>query len=250
MQQPFVEREVELNRLYEYLQRSHNGQRQVCFIVGEAGSGKSMLIHEFLIEAEKRYEDLLFLVAACNAQTGTGDSYLPFRQMVYQLLGDNESNGGLVSAENSKRLHKILKTSGRALVEFAPELIGNLIPGASILMSIGKFAAEELGWLEALKKTAEKSDKKDTQIDPAQLIFQYTALIREIASKTPLVMILDDLQWGDEASIMLLFHLIRELEDSPVLFIGMYRSNDIEMDRNGERHPLEPCAARAQALSR
>ena len=239
MQQPFVERQAELSQLYEYLQCSHNGQRQVCFVVGEAGSGKTTLIHEFSVEAEERYENLLFLAGTCNAQTGIGDSYLPFRQIVFQLFGDTESLTGLVSTNNSKRLRSMLKTSGRALMEVAPELVGTLIPGASLLMSLGKFAATEFGWLDSLKKTAERSSNGEAQIASTQLIFQYTALIREIASETPLVIILDDLQWADEASITLLFHLIRELESSPILFVGMYRPNDIELDRNnGERHPL------------
>ena len=105
-------------------------------------------------------------------------------------------------------------------------------------MSLGKFAVEEIGWLDSLKKVTKKSANKETQIGTSQLMFQYTALIREIASETSLVMVLDDLQWADEASITLLFHLIRDLDDSPIVFIGMYRPNDIQLDRNGERHPL------------
>ena len=238
MQQPFVMREAELDRLDGYLQHSYKGERKTCFIVGEAGSGKTRLVHEFSIESMKKYENLLFLVGACNAQTGIGDSYLPFRQIIHQMLGNNENAGGLVGTDNSKRLRNTLKTSGKALVEVAPELIGTLIPGAGLLAALGKFAAEEFGWFDSLKKVAEESTNKERPIETSQLMFQYTALIREIASEIPLVIVLDDLQWADEASITLLFHLIRELEDSPILFVGMYRPNDIELERNGGRHPL------------
>lgn len=234
----FVGRKTELSQLHDYLQRAYKGQGKVCFISGEAGSGKSRLIYEFSNEAQKNYKNLLFLVGTCNDKIGMSDSYLPFRKIIYQLLGENEGTDHLVSKDNTNRLRSILKTSTRALIETAPELIGSLIPGAGILVSIGKFAADELGWLDRLKKVAEDVKENDNQLEKAQIMYQYTALIREVASQTPIVIVLDDLQWADEASINLLFHLIRELENSPVLFIGLYRPNDIQLLRNGERHPL------------
>ncbi|MEM7537259.1 MAG: hypothetical protein AAF639_34120 [Chloroflexota bacterium] len=142
------------------------------------------------------------------------------------------------SAANPQRLKESFKTSGRALLEVAPELIGTLIPGAGLLIALGKFALEEIGWLSPLKKAAERSMQRESKIDSSQLIFQYIALLREIVSETPLLIVLDDLQWVDNASITLLFHLIRELDECPITFIGMYRPNDIELDRDGERHPL------------
>ena len=234
----FVGRKTELSQLNDYLQKAYKGQRQVCFISGEAGSGKSRLTYEFSIQAQKNYENLLFLVGTCNDKIGMSDSYLPFRKIIYQLLGENEGTDHLVGKDNTKRLRNILKTSTRALIETAPELVGSLIPGAGILVSLGKFAADELGWLDRLKKVAEDAKENDSQLEKAQIMYQYTALIREVASKTPIVIVLDDLQWADEASINLLFHLIRELENSPVFFIGLYRPNDIQLLRNGERHPL------------
>lgn len=237
MQQPFVEREPELNQLQDYLVRIFKEQSQVCFVEGDAGSGKSSLIYNFSAHVENNYKDLVFLVGTCNAQTGLGDSYLPFRQIMAQLLGDDKSVENLVTDENTERLRKNLKTSARALIEVAPELIGTLIPGAGILMSLGKFAIEEAGWF---KKLAQKSSDTRNRVDlsQSQLMFQYTALLRKIALTSPLVVVLDDLQWADDASITLLFHLIRALTDSQILFVGMYRPNDIVVNREGERHLL------------
>lgn len=238
MTQTFVARKEELRKLSHKLQKALAGKRQICLVSGEAGTGKSTLIHQFSSEAVKDFENVTFLIGTCNDQTGIGDSYLPFRQIMYQSLGDNETAKGHITEQNKTQLRKVLKQSGRALIEIAPELIGTFIPGAGLLASLGKWAAEEKGWFDALKRTAEQSIKHETSIDSSQLMFQYTAYLRKISKEYPLVIILDDLQWADEASITLMFHLIRELEDSPIFFIGMYRPNDIELDRLGERHPL------------
>ena len=49
----------------------------------------------------------------------------------------------------------------------------------------------------------------------------------------PLVVILDDLHWADEASIVLLGHLLRHAQDVPALVVGTYRDTDLD-----RRHPL------------
>lgn len=50
---------------------------------------------------------------------------------------------------------------------------------------------------------------------------------------SPLVVVLDDLQWADEASIVFLGHLLRHSRDVPVLVVGTYRDTDLD-----RRHPL------------
>jgi predicted ATPase len=52
--------------------------------------------------------------------------------------------------------------------------------------------------------------------------------------------VLDDLQWADAGSVGLLFHLGRRLRNSRILIIGLYRSTDVALGWNGERHHLEP----------
>jgi tetratricopeptide (TPR) repeat protein len=66
-----------------------------------------------------------------------------------------------------------------------------------------------------------------------------------VAQEQPLLLILDDLQWADAASISLLFHLGRRLAgaDSRVLIACAYRPEEVAVDRAGERHSL------ARALS-
>ena len=69
---------------------------------------------------------------------------------------------------------------------------------------------------------------------------ELSALVEELSRPRPLVLFLDDLHWADSASLNLLFHLARKMQDSRVLLIGTYRSDDVALGRGGERHPLEP----------
>ena len=74
----FVRRERELSELERYLDRAVEGHTQIVFVAGEAGSGKSTLVDEFVRRAEEANPDLIAAVGQCNAQTGAGDPYLPF----------------------------------------------------------------------------------------------------------------------------------------------------------------------------
>ncbi len=70
----FVGRNSEHARLTEKLSRARAGSGQLVFITGEPGSGKTMLLREFVRRASDEHEDLVAAVGHCNAQTGTGGS--------------------------------------------------------------------------------------------------------------------------------------------------------------------------------
>ena len=69
------------------LARSRSGEGQVCFVTGEAGAGKTTLTAEFAHRARTADDTLLIALGNCNAQTGIGDPYLPFREVLGQLTG-------------------------------------------------------------------------------------------------------------------------------------------------------------------
>jgi tetratricopeptide (TPR) repeat protein len=56
-----------------------------------------------------------------------------------------------------------------------------------------------------------------------------------LSKETPLLIILDDLQWTDQSSLLLLHYLARGVYREPLLLLGAYRDTDID-----ERHPLSP----------
>ena len=59
------------------------------------------------------------------------------------------------------------------------------------------------------------------------------ALLGEIGSEAPVVLVFDDLQWADRPTLQLLRHLVRAPAPRRALFLGTYRESEIS-----DRHPL------------
>src|SRR5215471_4063734 len=57
----FVGRESELAQLHEWLGRALTGERQIVFVTGEAGIGKTTLVEEFLLQAQPAAKGRLWL---------------------------------------------------------------------------------------------------------------------------------------------------------------------------------------------
>ena len=125
LEQVFVTRHQELERLDDLLDSASNGQGQICFITGEAGLGKTSLTAEFARRAQQRDEELIVTVGDCNAQTGIGDPYLPFREILGMLAGDIDDKvaQGLTTEENASRLKSFLRVSKRIILDVGPDLI-------------------------------------------------------------------------------------------------------------------------------
>jgi tetratricopeptide (TPR) repeat protein len=242
----FVAREGELAKLNRCLDKALSGTGQVCLISGQAGTGKTALVRAFLQQALASHPELVAAMGTCNAQTGIGDPYLPFREALTMLTDEvaAQQAAGKVSPENTNRLRTGLVRSVQVLIEVAPELVGVLVPGASLVGAVGEAVAKKTGWMDRLdelaKRKAIEAKMADVVAEQSRIFEQYTAFVRQLSAKIPLILFLDDLQWADGASLNLLFHLGRRLENSRVLILGAYRPDDVALGRGGERHPLEP----------
>ncbi len=247
MEQIFIAREEQLRQLGEWLTQAVNGQGRVCFLSGEAGSGKTTLVSEFVKRAQAADKTLAVAVGLCDAQTGVGDAYLPFREVLGQLTGDVEGKlaQGAITQENAGRLRNMLVLAGQAIVDVGPDLIGVFVPGVGLATKLGAFVAEKVGWLDKLEKLVNKPKDKpgESGIQESHIFEQYANVLCRIAEKQPLLIILDDLHWGDAASINLLFHLGRRIGQHRILILGTYRSAEVAIGRGGERHPLEKVLA-------
>lgn len=237
-------REVELQRLDGYLRKALAGHGHVCFISGEAGSGKTTLLEEFTHRAIESHGSLVAVTGTCDAHTGSGDAFLPFREIMEQLTGDLEerTEQAPVKKENNKRLKNVILVAGETLVEMAPDLIGVVVPGASLLAKAGKYVSAKSKWADRLRKQME--EQKDDRLagaglDKAQVYEQYVNVLERLSQVAPLLLVIDDLQWADTASLGLLFRLARRIEKLPIMVVGNYRPNDITVGRDGQRHPLE-----------
>ena len=236
----FVGRKSELNQLHSYLEEAVKGTPRICFVSGEAGTGKTTLLEKFAQQVQEKYENLLVVVGRCNKDVGAGDPYLPFRIILGTLMADPDlwTASTALARDNARRLQNALKAVLRVLVEIAPDLVGTLVPGAQILASAAKHLAEEGGLLDKLEKQAKRGSRQE-EIEPAEIFLQYTGLLRKLSESYPLVVVLEDLHWIDPASVGLLFYLVRELREGRVLIIGTYRANEITNEASDQRHPLE-----------
>ena len=240
----FVAREQELARLDMFLKTALAGNGQVVFVAGEAGSGKTALVQEFARRAQNSREDLAVAVGSCNAYAGTGDPYLPFREILSLLTGDAEARwaAGAITREHASRLWNLLPSSIEAMLDTGPDLVDTFVPGAALVARASAYARKGTAWLTRLKKLVERKAAlpHDSMLQQNDLFEQYARMLQTLARNQPILLVLDDLQWADIGSINLLFHLGRRIGGSRVLIIGAYRLAEVALGRKGERHPLEP----------
>ena len=79
-----VAREAELATLHQWFAKALQGERQLGFITGEAGIGKTTLVDTFV--AQLAGQDPLWLGhGQCIEQYGTGEAYLPLLEALGQM---------------------------------------------------------------------------------------------------------------------------------------------------------------------
>jgi len=240
-----VARENELAKLNQFLEQSLSGQGKVVFVTGEAGSGKTSLLGEFSQRAQEEHADLVVAGGNCNAYTGIGDPYLPFREILELLTGNIEANlaAGAMASEHARRLWNMLPVTVQALVEAAPDLIDTFVQRAPLIERIRACGAESSDWLTQLNSLLKRKPIEGIGASGHQqsdLFEQYTRVLQAIARQKPLLLVVDDLQWADQGSVSLLFHMGRRLEGSRILIVGAYRSEEVAMNGDGKRHSLKP----------
>jgi len=245
----FVARERGLAQLDGYLDAALAGQGQVVFVTGGPGRGKTALMRKFAQQAIDIHPDLLVAGGNCNAYSGVGDPYLPFREVLAMLIGDVEARwaAGAITREHARRLWDGLPRAAQALVYHGPSLIGTLVPGAPLLSRAAAVVPSDAGWMQELRAFSERGKAGTSGLEQSAIFEQVTNVLRALAAQFPLLLLLDDLQWADGASIGLLFHLGRRLEGSRILVVCAYRPEEVAIGREGpstgsgrrERHPLE-----------
>jgi len=241
----FAARTRELGKLNGHLTAALDGNGGAVFVTGEAGSGKTTLIQEFTRRAQDEHPDLLVALGNCNAYTGIGDPYLPFREILEFLTGDIESRwaAGAITREHALRLWEKVPFAAQALVEVGPDLIDTFIQRIGLLERARARVSEEQDWLIRLGAFLDRKPITALNIAALQqvnLFEQYNKVLQSLETKSPILLMIDDLQWADTGSINMLFHLGRRIAGCRILLLGAYRSEEVALGRAGMRHPLEP----------
>ena len=193
---PYVEREAERASLRRLLDDTLVGHGKLALVTGEPGVGKSRLVAEIGDEAQAR--GMRVLTGHCVQMSGA-PPYLPYVEIIEQVIS---------SPRSSLELWKALGDVAAEIARIAPALrraFPNIPPPVEL---------------------------------PAELARRYVwnsfgSFVGRAAQGQPLLLVLEDLHWADESTVLLTEYLAPLLPEMPVLVIGTYR--DIEVDLH---HPL------------
>ncbi len=193
---PYVGRDAERARLRRLVDDTLVGHGRLALVAGEPGVGKSRLVAEIGDVAQAR--GMRVLTGHCVEMSGAAP-YLPYVEIIEQAISGPRSSLEL----------------WKALGDVAPE-IARIAP--------------------ALRRVF--PDMPPPVELPAELARRYVwnsfgSFVGRAAQGQPLLLVLEDLHWADESTVLLTEYLAPLLPEMPALVLGTYR--DIEVDL---QHPL------------
>ncbi|MBM4258384.1 MAG: hypothetical protein FJ147_21110 [Deltaproteobacteria bacterium] len=197
----FVGRAREMEWLQSCFHEATAGNGRIALLVGEAGIGKTRVANEFATYARSRNASVL--IGQCSESEGT-PPFWPWVQIVRATLPPHQRTSS-ASAHGGERATEI--------VRILPELHKHFPPHPA---EVHPFSEDARG----------------------PFFDSFTEMLTQSAMARPVVLILDDLQWADASSLLLLQWVARALPRVPVFLLGTYREAGIEAD-----HPLSATLA-------
>jgi class 3 adenylate cyclase len=194
---PLVGRDEELAQLDACFRRLEGNLAQVVAVVGEAGLGKSRLLYEFRRRLEG--EPVSFFEGRCSA-LGQAVPYSPFLYMLKHYFGL------LPSDDVDRACTKVAERLGEASAEKAL----HEYPALSRLLGLAPGGAGEAGSEELKRETVDA----------------VTRLLLAESEEAPVVMMIEDLHWIDDASRELLESLVARLGDARLMALVTHRPED------------------------
>ena len=243
----FVGRRAEQERLDAFLAAALEGRGGLALVAGEAGIGKTALVEAFVADACRRHRDLVVAMGNCNAQTGIADPLLPFRELMATLFDLPGGRGGGSGPERGS-VRRMLQWSAQVLIDIAPDLIGTVVPGAGLVLRLGTVVADRAGWTSKVLGLEERTRAQagSGALEQGRIFEQYVTMLKQMSSRQPLLLVVDDLHWADEASVALLFHLSRRIGQSRILIVAGYRPDEVAAAGGPRRTALAKVLAEIQ----
>ena len=185
----FVARETELVQVQQCLTAALSGSRQVVFITGEAGIGKTMLVDTFV--AQMVPADVMYIGRGqCIEQYGAGEAYLPIL----------EALGQLGRGPDGSRLVELLQQQAPSWLLHMPAL------------------------LAAPAYAALQHHSGGTSHD--RMLRELAEAVETLTAERPLLLVLEDLHWSDYATLDWLALVARRRAAARLLVLGTYRPAD------------------------
>jgi DNA-binding winged helix-turn-helix (wHTH) protein/predicted ATPase len=184
----FVGRGDALSRMRGWLGKVLTGKRQVVFITGEAGIGKTSLIDAF---AQRVAADQSILISRgqCLEQYGTSEAYLPVLEAIGRLCREHP------------QVVEVLRAHAPMWLLQMPSLVS-----AADRESLSR---------EILGATRER------------MLREMCEALEALTVERPLVLILEDLHWSDFSTLDLISYLARQRQAARLMLIGTYRAAEL-----------------------
>jgi DNA-binding winged helix-turn-helix (wHTH) protein len=193
-----VGREGSLAELHQYLRRMSNGERQTVFVTGEAGIGKTAVADAFVDRAASEAADIRIARGQCIEGYGSKEAYYPML----------EALAGLCRGEGGDAIVEVLAAQAPTwLVQF-PALL-----------------------------TPERGDRLRREVLGAtreRMLREIGEALEAIASRSPLVIVFEDLQWVDYSTVDLISVVARRRNAAKLMMVGTYRDDEVAVSE----HPL------------
>jgi hypothetical protein len=190
-QTEFVGRQREIDLLRGLVERAHGGHGQLVMIGGEPGVGKTRLATALAEYASQR--GFFCNIGHCYEREEPYP-YLPFVEILEDALARAPS----------------------------PEVFRQ---------RLGEYAPEHAQIAPSLRRVF-PDIPPPVQLPPPQArrhLFQgISETLKRFSDVEPLFLILDDLQWADEATLALLTHLANRVAQIRMVIVGIYRDLDLE----------------------
>jgi class 3 adenylate cyclase/tetratricopeptide (TPR) repeat protein len=191
----FVGRDDELRRLGTLLTEAHAGAGRLVRVVGEAGAGKSRLLYE--LRRTLGATDMTTLEARCRAY-GATIPYLPILDLVRGQCGIEEIDPPETIAAKVRGTLAGLGIDAEDRAPFLLHLLG---------VKASDAALEDLAVEAVRERTVDTLGR----------------MLLEGSRRRPLLVVIEDLHWIDDASEAHLGTLVARLEATPVLMVATHR---------------------------
>jgi DNA-binding winged helix-turn-helix (wHTH) protein len=201
-----VEREAVLRTLEARLEEARRKTRQVVFVTGEPGVGKTAVVQAF---AAQLAGDRGTLVASgqCVERQGAGEAYKP-----------------------------VLEALGRLCRNEGERVIGRLRRSAPLWLA-------QLPWL--LADDARDSLRRELLgATPQRMLREMSEAVESLGTDSTVVLVLEDIHWSDRATIGLISFLARRPEPMRLLVLATYRPVDVIVGGHPLRQTLIELGAR------
>jgi len=183
-----VGRDQALERMYRWLRRMRRGERQIGFITGEAGIGKTALVDAF---ARTIPADGSIRVGRgqCLEQYGTGEAYLPVLEAIGRLCREDPRVADVVRAHAPMWLLQM------------PSLLS---------------PAER----EELSRDVSGATRE-------RMLREMGDALEALTADVPLVLILEDLHWSDYSTLDLISYLATRRQRAHLMLLGTFRNVEL-----------------------